>query len=77
MGVDYEKDLINTQENRLSDRISTYYSEPEKDDRTLVSFGGSVKIKDRLTAGLDVERSFGGRYDIKNALNFNLKYTFK
>lgn len=77
MGVDYERDLINTQKNRLSDRISTYYSEPEKDDRILVSFGSSIKIKDKLNLGLDVERSFGGSYNIKNALNFNLKYTFK
>ncbi len=76
MGVDYEKDLHNTQENKLSDRISTYYSEPEKDDRVLVSLGSSVKIQDRLSAGLDVERSFGGRYDIKNAVNFNVKYAF-
>lgn len=76
MGVDYEKDLATNRQNILTDRINSYYYDHEKDDRVLVSFGSSVNIKDRVSAGLDVERSFGGRYNIKNSINFNLKYSF-
>lgn len=76
MGVDYEKDLATNRQNILTDRINSYYYDHEKDDRVLASFGGSVNIKDKVSAGLDIERSFGGRYNIKNAINLNLKYSF-
>ena len=75
-GLSYQFDLRNTGATTYRDFAgeSTVYN--GKDGRMLANIGIDTRIKDNTRIGLTIEKSAFGRYNVDNAINANIRYTF-
>lgn len=75
-GLSYQFDLRNTGATTYRDFAgeSTVYN--GKDGRMLANIGIDTRIKDNTRIGLTVEKSAFGKYNVDNAINANIRYTF-
>ncbi|HAM3596342.1 TPA: autotransporter outer membrane beta-barrel domain-containing protein [Escherichia coli] len=75
-GLSYQFDLRNSGTTTYRDFAgeSTMYN--GKDGRMLANIGIDTRIKDNTRIGLTVEKSAFGKYNVDNAINANIRYTF-
>ncbi|EKK5468553.1 autotransporter outer membrane beta-barrel domain-containing protein [Escherichia coli] len=75
-GLSYQFDLRNSGTTTYRDFAgeSTVYN--GKDGRMLANIGIDTRIKDNTRIGLTVEKSAFGKYNVDNAINANIRYSF-
>lgn len=75
-GLSYQFDLRNSGTTTYRDFAgeSTMYN--GKDGRMLANIGIDTRIKDNTRIGLTVEKSAFGKYNVDNAINANIRYSF-
>lgn len=75
-GIDYQFDLHNTGTTTFRDFAGEATTRNGRDGRMLMNVGLDARIKENTRVSLNVERSAFGKYNVNNAINANLRYTF-
>ncbi len=75
-GLGYQFDLLANGETVLRDASGDKRFEGEKDSRMLMTVGMNAEVKDNFRLGLELEKSAFGKYNVDNAINANLRYSF-
>ncbi|HIG9085374.1 TPA: serine protease autotransporter toxin Sat [Escherichia coli] len=75
-GLGYQFDLFANGETVLRDASGEKRIKGEKDGRMLMNVGLNAEIRDNLRFGLEFEKSAFGKYNVDNAINANLRYSF-
>lgn len=75
-GIDYQTDLKSSGKTILKDDFDTKTVKQKKDGRMLYHMGVNVEMKDNVRAGLEIERSAFGKYNIDHAINATFRYSF-
>ncbi|EJV7388963.1 autotransporter outer membrane beta-barrel domain-containing protein [Escherichia coli] len=75
-GLGYQFDLLTNRNTRLRDASGEKRIKGEKDERMLMSVGLNAEVHNNIHAGLGVEKSAFGKYNIDNAINANFRYSF-
>ncbi len=75
-GIYYQYDLFNPAETIVHDIVGETNINTGKDNRVKFSLGVNAKIKEKTGISLNIERSALGHYDIENAINANIRYSF-
>ena len=76
MGRINQFDLLTNRNTRLRDASGEKRIKGEKDERMLMSVGLNAEVHNNIHAGLGVEKSAFGKYNIDNAINANFRYSF-
>lgn len=75
-GIDYQADLKSSGKTILKDDFDIKTMKQKKDGRMLYHLGLNAEIKDNIHAGLEIERSTFGKYNIDHAINATFRYSF-
>ena len=75
-GLGYQFDLFANGETVLRDASGEKRIKGEKDGRMLMNVGLNAEIRDNLRFGLEFEKSAFGKYNVDNAINANVRYSF-
>lgn len=75
-GVSHQFDILASGETVLRDVSGEQRIKNNKDGRMLMNVGLSAEVNDNLRAGLELEKSVFGKYNIDSQINFNIRYSF-
>ena len=75
-GVSHQFDILGGGEVVLRDVSGEQRIKNEKDGRMLMNVGLNAEVGDNLRAGLELEKSVFGKYNVDNQINFNIRYSF-
>ena len=75
-GVGYQFDLHNTGTTTFRDIAGETTTRNGKDGRMLMNVGLDARLKENTRVGLSIERAAFGKYNVDDAINANLRYTF-
>lgn len=76
VGANYEFDITKSGAIELADSLSSYRLDGERDARFVYTLGVNAQLGEHVRAGIEVERSAFGSYNIDHAVNANMRYSF-